>query len=59
MKLRKIVFWPHLTAGVVAGTVILVTSVTGGSARFLRTCEQTGYRPWRQGAAFTTGELWR
>jgi uncharacterized iron-regulated membrane protein len=28
MKLRKIIFWLHLTAGVVAGTVILVMSVT-------------------------------
>ncbi len=29
MKLRKLVFWPHLVIGVVAGLVILVMSVTG------------------------------
>jgi PKHD-type hydroxylase len=31
MKLRQIIFWLHLTAGVVAGVVILVMSVTGMS----------------------------
>jgi uncharacterized iron-regulated membrane protein len=29
MKLRTLIFWPHLIAGVVAGVVILVMSVTG------------------------------
>ena len=29
MKLRTLLFWPHLVAGVVAGAVILVMSVTG------------------------------
>jgi len=29
MKLRTLIFWPHLIAGVIAGTVILVMSVTG------------------------------
>jgi uncharacterized iron-regulated membrane protein len=29
MKLRTLIFWPHLIAGVVAGAVILVMSVTG------------------------------
>ena len=29
MKLRPILFWTHLTAGVVAGVVILIMSVTG------------------------------
>jgi uncharacterized iron-regulated membrane protein len=29
MRLRKIIFWLHLMSGVVAGTVILVMSVTG------------------------------
>jgi uncharacterized iron-regulated membrane protein len=29
MKLRTLLFWPHLIAGVVAGAVILVMSVTG------------------------------
>ena len=36
MKLRKIIFWLHLTAGVVAGTVILVMSVTGVFLAFER-----------------------
>jgi uncharacterized iron-regulated membrane protein len=34
MKLRKIFFWLHLTAGVVAGTVILVMSFTGAVLAF-------------------------
>jgi uncharacterized iron-regulated membrane protein len=29
MKLRTLIFWPHLIAGVVAGVVILMMSVTG------------------------------
>jgi uncharacterized iron-regulated membrane protein len=29
MKLRTLIFWPHLLAGVFAGSVILVMSVTG------------------------------
>jgi uncharacterized iron-regulated membrane protein len=29
MKLRTVIFWPHLIAGVVAGVVILIMSVTG------------------------------
>ena len=29
MKLRTLLFWSHLVAGVVAGTVILIMSVTG------------------------------
>lgn len=29
MKLRTLIFWPHLIAGVVAGAVILLMSVTG------------------------------
>ena len=36
MKLRKIIFWLHLTAGVVAGMVILVMSVTGVLLAFER-----------------------
>ncbi len=28
-KLRKLIFWCHLTAGVIAGTVILIMSITG------------------------------
>jgi uncharacterized iron-regulated membrane protein len=29
MTLRTLVFWPHLIAGIVAGSVILLMSVTG------------------------------
>ena len=29
MKLRTVLFWTHLTAGLVAGIVILIMSVTG------------------------------
>ena len=29
MKLRTLIFWPHLAAGITAGVVILVMSVTG------------------------------
>jgi uncharacterized iron-regulated membrane protein len=29
MKLRTVVFWPHLLAGVLAGTVIVIMSATG------------------------------
>jgi len=29
MKLRTIVFWPHVIAGVVAGAVVLLMSITG------------------------------
>ena len=36
MKLRKIIFWLHLTAGVAAGAVILVMSVTGVLLAFER-----------------------
>lgn len=34
MKLRKIVFWMHLLAGVVAGLVILIMSATGVALAF-------------------------
>jgi uncharacterized iron-regulated membrane protein len=36
MKLRKLAFWLHLVAGVVAGTVICVMSVTGVILAFER-----------------------
>ena len=36
MKLRKIVFWLHLTAGLIAGSVVLVMSVTGVLLAFER-----------------------
>jgi uncharacterized iron-regulated membrane protein len=37
MKLRTILFWAHLTAGVVAGSVILNMSVTGALLTFQQT----------------------
>lgn len=36
MRLRKIIFWLHLTAGLVAGSVVLVMSVTGVLLAFER-----------------------
>lgn len=36
MKLRKIIFWLHLTAGLIAGSVVLVMSVTGVLLAFER-----------------------
>jgi uncharacterized iron-regulated membrane protein len=36
MKLHKVIFWLHLSAGLVAGTVILVMSVTGVLLAFER-----------------------
>jgi uncharacterized iron-regulated membrane protein len=36
MNLRKIIFWLHLTAGVLAGAVILVMSMTGVLLAFER-----------------------
>ncbi|HEU4694195.1 MAG TPA: PepSY domain-containing protein, partial [Vicinamibacterales bacterium] len=29
MTLRTLIFWPHLIAGVIAGAIILLMSVTG------------------------------
>ena len=36
MRLRKIIFWLHLTAGLIAGSIILVMSVTGVLLAFER-----------------------
>jgi uncharacterized iron-regulated membrane protein len=36
MRLRKIIFWLHLTAGLIAGSVVLVMSVTGVLLAFER-----------------------
>ena len=36
MRLRSIVFWLHLACGVVAGTVILIMSVTGALLTYQR-----------------------
>jgi uncharacterized iron-regulated membrane protein len=36
MKLRKIIFWLHLSAGLIAGSVVLVMSVTGVLLAFER-----------------------
>jgi uncharacterized iron-regulated membrane protein len=37
MKLRTVVFWPHLIAGVVAGAVVLLMSITGVVLTYERT----------------------
>ena len=48
MKLRSIVFWLHLACGVVAGTVILIMSVTGALLTYQRQisawADMRGYR---------------
>ena len=36
MTLRKVLFWCHLAAGVTAGVVILIMSVTGGLLTYER-----------------------
>ncbi len=36
MSFRKTLFWMHLTAGIFAGTVILIMSVTGVMLAFQR-----------------------
>jgi len=36
MKLRTLIFWPHLIAGVIAGVVILIMSVTGALLTYER-----------------------
>ena len=36
MTLRKIIFWLHLVAGIIAGAVVLVMSVTGVLLAFER-----------------------
>jgi uncharacterized iron-regulated membrane protein len=47
MKLRTLIFWPHLIAGVCAGLVILVMSLTGvllTYERQINTWADSGYR---------------
>jgi hypothetical protein len=29
MKLRPLIFWPHLVAGIAAGAIVLILSVAG------------------------------
>src|SRR5262245_6081948 len=36
MTLRALIFWPHLIAGVLAGAIILVMSVTGVALTYER-----------------------
>ena len=56
MKLRSLLFWPHLIAGVVSGAVILVMSVTGVLLTYERQLVEWSNRDYRsvppaQGAA--------
>lgn len=50
MKLRKIVFWLHLVAGVIAGSVVLVMSVTGVLLAFERQMTEWADRDMRVSA---------
>jgi uncharacterized iron-regulated membrane protein len=47
MKFRRVLFWIHLTAGVVAGLVILVMSVTGALLTFQQSVLRAVERPQR------------
>jgi len=47
MKLRRIVFWMHLTAGLVVGSVVLVMSVTGVLLAFERQLTELAERDLR------------
>jgi len=47
MKLRKIVFWMHLTAGLIVGSVVLVMSVTGVLLAFERQLTEWAERDLR------------
>ena len=47
MKLRRIVFWMHLTAGLIAGSIVLVMSVTGVLLAFERQLTEWAERDLR------------
>lgn len=47
MRLRKIVFWMHLAAGILAGSIILVMSVTGVLLAFERQMTEYAERDLR------------
>jgi uncharacterized iron-regulated membrane protein len=47
MKLRTLLFWPHLIAGVLAGAVILVMSVTGVLLTYERQLVEWSNRDFR------------
>jgi uncharacterized iron-regulated membrane protein len=47
MKLRTLLFWPHLIAGVAAGAVILVMSVTGVILTYERQLNEWSNRDYR------------
>jgi uncharacterized iron-regulated membrane protein len=47
MRLRKIVFWMHLTAGLIVGSVVLVMSVTGVLLAFERQLTEWAERDLR------------
>jgi len=47
MKLRTLLFWPHLIAGVVVGAVILVMSVTGVLLTYERQLVEWSNRDYR------------
>ena len=47
MKLRKVVFWMHLTAGLIAGSVVFVMSVTGVLLAFERQLTEWAERDLR------------
>jgi uncharacterized iron-regulated membrane protein len=55
MKLRKVIFWLHLTAGATAGVIILVMSLTGVLLAFERQIIAIAERESRTGKAIASG----
>jgi uncharacterized iron-regulated membrane protein len=46
MKLRKIIFWLHLCAGVFAGIVVLIMSITGVALTYQKQMTEWADRSW-------------
>ena len=57
MKLRTVLFWTHLTAGVTAGLVILVMSLTGVLLMYERQLIEWSDRGYRSAHAMGTSRL--
>ena len=57
MKLRTLLFWTHLTAGVAAGLIILIMSVTGTLLMYERQLIEWSDRGYRSAAPAGTARL--
>jgi uncharacterized iron-regulated membrane protein len=56
VQLRKIIFWLHLTAGVVAGVVIFIMSVTGVVLMYQKQLTEWADRKYWPSPAVVTGQ---